>query len=195
MRPLALFFTLSLTLVFTIPTWAGVGGSAGGSSRLQTLEDFDASIRHIVQWPTVQFQNLSVPVKNVCSKGSQLQTIAPVQYCAEPVVSQVCTKNYKGSDETCRAGQPGDENAGGGLTRVVWGCANYRQDNFVTSKIYSTTVCLTYQRDGRQQTCVDYGLESRQYAEDYSIPILSTMTKPSADNPPLELPFHLPDCP
>ena len=147
----------------------------------KTLEQYDASNSYIVAWPTVVFSNISVPVKNVCVKGDNLNTIAPAKYCSESAVVEVCTTlNH---NEECRAVNAGETPVQKPGTRLVYGCVAYASANFTTPITHQAQVCTKWEtvqtgsHNNTSQVCTEFGTEAKDYALSYDVSVSAMATR------------------
>jgi hypothetical protein len=195
-------------LIFTLIStngFAGVGGSVGGSSRimwgkrLTTLQDFDESLSHIVQWPLVKFLSNSSPVKNVCTNGAVLKTIKPIKVCTKMAVIEVCTRSStKGSTEECRPVRKGETPKDGFNIKLVLGCVSTTEKNLETSKFYENSICTKWEKDENNKdrwNCIEFGLETKEYADEYDVSVIQNAS--AHQGGPVEvanLKFEIPQC-
>lgn len=200
------FFLLFLTI--TLQGFAGVGGSVGGTGtsqrwfqigkRLETLEDFDGSLQHIVHWPQVVFSNLSTPVKNVCSAGSVLKTISPLKVCTKTAIVEVCLKNGKDTSEECHKIRPWDSLKESSGKRFVYGCVSSIDEQFETSKFYEAKICTKWKVDEdnrNRNVCVEYGNETKEYPDSYDVSVTHSGTETKNQNVEVaNLKFEIPEC-
>ena len=175
--------------------------TASFAKRLSTLEDYDASRSYIVQWPTVVFSNISVPVKNVCVLGDVLKTVSPVKYCSESAVVEVCVRGNHSSEE-CRPVRKGETPKQSSNTRLVWGCVAYANSSFETSKTYMASVCIKWEQNETNSNhaptykCVEFGKVAKEYASSYDVSVISNMNAghQSGSVEVAKLNFNLPLC-
>ena len=159
-----LFFTISL-MAFSALSFA---------NHYKTLEEYDASSEFRVHWPSVNFSNVNIPVRNVCVDGENLKTITSVTYCSKQAVVEVCTTS--GHSEICRAVKKGETPVHKPNNRLVWGCVGYNTKNFETTRTYQAPVCLKWKEihEGGKSNhweCVQYGIETKEYNLSYDVSV------------------------
>lgn len=205
-----LLIILSFT---TLQSFAGVGGSVGGTDRtsrmiqfgkrLVTLEDFDNSLSHVVHWPTVLFANLSTPVKNVCADGSTLKTINPIKVCTKREIVEVCEKGgAHNEEERCRPVRSGEILKESFNKRFIDECVSTVNKNFETSKFYEASVCVKWglQKNeifetARQLKCIVFANETREYPDSYEIEVTKSGNgKENKSELVTKLRFEVPEC-
>jgi hypothetical protein len=208
---------IGLLLAFvSFQSFSGVGGNVGGSGgqsherndritwgkRLVTLEDYDASLNHMVSWPNVQFNNNLIPVKNVCADGVNLKTITPIKICIKKAPAEVCVKNVKGNQEECRRIRSGEnlpkENS---TTKINYECVEFENQNFETSKFYEVPVCTKWEQDAfdtgknTAKTCKEYSKETKEYADKYKVSVTSMNNTSHSERIEVAvIDFDLPTC-
>jgi hypothetical protein len=164
-----------------------------------TLAQYDASRSYIVAWPTVVFSNVSVPVKNVCVDGDMLKTAAPVKFCSESAVVEVCVKANHGAEE-CRPVRKGETPKQSTNTRLVWGCVAYSTQNFATTRSYEAQVCTKWERSENTNhgqgswLCVEFGKETKEYALSYDVSVTGNSNDHSGRVEVANLNFTIPQC-
>ncbi len=217
--------TLILSMVVTFTSFAGVGGNVGGSSggsgsnssngsegrklpsifkgkRLETLEDYDASLSYIVEWPMVKFAQNNVPVKNICDDGTIFKTINPIKICKETAVVEVCNYgNSKNTTDNCRPVRKGEVPKDGYGIKLNYGCIAYEFVQLETSQFYEAPVCDNWSNandsksNGSTWKCLKYGKETKEYSENYIIPVIQIKKDHSGTREEVtKLEFEIPDC-
>ena len=171
------------------------------SASAMDLAGYDSSLQYLVSWPQVVMSNLSVPVKNICSEGSTLKTVAPVTYCSVPAVVQVCTKLSNHGETECRDVLPGETPVQAPGVQLIWGCAKTASAMFETTKSYQAPVCTQWeqQNSGSHNTivnvCVKFGTETKIYPDSYTVSVLQMSTSGNRGwNEVAALPFTIPAC-
>ena len=207
---------IGISILFSIITlnlFAGVGGSIGGSTgadrslslgkRLITLQDFDDSLSHIVHWPEIDFPNIKIPVKNICTEGNTLKTISPVKVCAQKAVVEICEKvGPKGLSEECHKVRPGESLKESYTKRLVYGCTTFMEKNLETSKFYEVPVCIKWREKtdeaknhSRAWDCTEYNKETKEYPETYKISVTdSSINHNSTQNVEIKIKFDIKEC-